>query len=263
MADANNTATTRPDDCIRRPFARYTTCRCARCGPVVKRIYKLARSGKLDRPASADAWALLDEWIDAGYTPAWIASACGMPRSSIESAFADRAAGQVRTFGPERARLIINADITAGTSGYCSARGDRRRLQALASIGYSGAAMQKHSAIHFVTLACIQRGQTARISASLHHRIGQMYDELDHIEGPSRAVASRARNKGWEPPNAWDDIDHDPEFDEPQIEGRADIVQQEYEFLSAAGESFAEIARRLGLKEGSLRTTVQRYRKAA
>jgi cobalamin biosynthesis protein CbiG len=45
-------------------------------------------------------------------------------------------------------------------------------------------------------------------------RMAALYDELSATPGPSEVAARHARERGWAPPLAWDDID-DPE-DRPQ-----------------------------------------------
>lgn len=200
-------------DCIRRPLTRYTTCRCAKCTPVVRRIYKLARAGRLTRVSSEAAWERLDAWIADGYTPAWISSAVGLSQRSIESAITERSTlGHVRTFGPERAAIIVSGDISKGSAGSCSARGARRRLQALACEGWTVEALGDVAGVSFVTLAAIQRGATERVTARRHHTVAALYERLTDTPGTSARVARASLAKGWEPRAAWDDPDTDPEL---------------------------------------------------
>jgi hypothetical protein len=197
-------------DCIRRDYAVWTTCRCDKCEPIARRIQKLARHGQLERTPSAQAWERVTEWLEQGFEPTWIASACGIPARGIGSAVDEWLNdGHQRDFGPHHARKIVTANIWDATEGRGPALGSRRRLQGLAWLGYSGEAISELTGISFVTLASIQRGATSRLRPGAHHAIRAAYERLENTPGPSKKSATRARNKGYLPPATWDDPDHD------------------------------------------------------
>jgi hypothetical protein len=207
--------------CIRRPHARWTTCHCSDCVVVMRRIAKRHRTGRLERVPSSAAWEQLEEWLEAGFEPAWIESACGIPRQSIQSAIFEARHGQgQRNFGARYSALIVNADIWSATGGRASAIGSRRRLRALQCMGWTNEALSRETGISFVTLASIQRGSVSKVSARLFHPIKDAYDRLAEIDGGSNHAKIRARKNSYLPPAAWDDPDTDP--DQDAVDGRRD-----------------------------------------
>jgi len=193
--------------CIKRGLSTWTSCRCPPCRALTHRLVKLSGAGALPRPDPAAAWARIDAWTAAGYTPAWISTACGLQPRNIESALTERRAGHVRKLGAKAAAMVLAGDIAAGSAGFGPALGARRRLQALACHGFDTSRIQALSGIHFVTLAAIRRGATTQISAAHHHTIVGLYEGLCGQFGTSGAARARAARLGWVPPWAWDHID--------------------------------------------------------
>lgn len=83
--------------------------------------------------------------------------------------------------------------------------GTRRRLQALAAIGWRKADICARLGFHPRALDFTVPVKT--MPARKAARIAQLYDELSMIPGPSEETRRRAAAKGWSPPLAWDDID--------------------------------------------------------
>lgn len=193
--------------CIKRSLSTWTSCRCPACRVAHRRLCKLSRNGRLARPDPAAAWARIDAWTAAGFSPTWIESACGLPARNIESVLTERAAGHVRKLGAKATAMVLAGDIRAGSAGFGPALGARRRLQALACHGFDTTQLQGASGISFVTLAAIRRGATTRVSAVHHHRIADVYEGLCGGFGTSPAAVARGRRLGWVPPLGWDDID--------------------------------------------------------
>lgn len=193
--------------CIKRDLSRWPTCHCPPCMVQRRRMNKLRRTGRLPRPDPALAWARIDAWVSAGFSPAWIATACGLQVRNIESALSERNAGHVRKLGATVTGRIMAADIRAGTAGHCDALVARRRLQALACHGFDTSRLQAVCGISFVTLAAIRRGATTNITAARHHQIRALYEQLSGQFGTSKETKRRATLAGWAPPLAWDNID--------------------------------------------------------
>jgi hypothetical protein len=121
------------------------------------------------------------------------------------------------------ARLLAIGDprrnLAPGT--LIDATGTRRRLRALAAIGWSTPLLAQHLGRH--------RGPLRRdfyeqsVKASTAEGVRRLYDQLWDTKPPEsttreRMAASKARNtatrNGWRPPLAWDDIDNDHEPDD-------------------------------------------------
>ena len=199
--------------CIKRDLSRWTVCHCPRCLVLRRRMNKIRRTGRLTRPNPGLAWARIDGWVAAGFSPAWIATACGLQPQNIESALTERNAGHLRKLGPVVTTRILAADIRTGTAGRCDALVARRRLQALACHGWDTSRLQAACGISFVTLASIRRGATKYITAARHHQIRGVYKQLAGQFGTSTTTKARAQRLGWVPPMGWDDItdpDEDP-----------------------------------------------------
>lgn len=115
----------------------------------------------------------------------------------------------------QKARIV---DAHRGRPRTISSLGTRRRIEALACLGWSGydIAVRLGHGKEWLRQVYI-RDQIHRRTAE---RIAATYDELCMRLPPvdtanRRRMVSRTRRraarKGWAPPLAWDDIDHDPE----------------------------------------------------
>jgi hypothetical protein len=184
---------------------------------------KLHQAGALPKPDPTPAWARIDAWTLAGFTPAWIASACHLEPRTIETALAEQRAGHTRTLGAVITRRILAADITKGTAGRCTALPARRRLQALACHGYDTSRIQAASGLSFTTLAAIRRGATQTVTAAHHHQIAATYNELCETFGDSTTAKARATRLHWAPPWAWDNIADPTEHPGPGLPDADDV----------------------------------------
>ena len=103
-----------------------------------------------------------------------------------------------------------NLRIMGRTRTYVDGLGSRRRLQALAAMGYSISDLSLRLGYSRTYLGQILKGRRVRSDNAAN--IAQLYDELcmtlsDH---PLATRARRhAQHMGWVPPLAWDDIDTD------------------------------------------------------
>lgn len=203
--------------CIRRPHSRWTTCSCPECVAWLRKVSKYKRAGRLARVPAADAWERIDQWLAEGFEPRWIESACNIPAKSIQSAIREARSGPRRNFGAVYSARIVAADIWSATEGRASARGARRRLQALQCMGWTNEVLALETGISFVTLANIQRGSCSKVAARLHHPIAAVYDQLAELDGGSRLAKIRAEKRDYLPPAAWDDPDTDGDFDPDDV----------------------------------------------
>lgn len=195
--------------CTRRPHAVWTTCRCDTCRTDMARHRKRHAAGLCDCGSSAQATVTIIGWLRAGYTPAWIATATGIPTRAIDAISADfRRAGK-RTIGPKRARMILAADITTGTAGKCPAEPLTRRVQALHRLGWDGATIAATAGISPQMVSYLGNRRVQYAGPAINAGIRAAYAALGSRPGPSQIAVARAVRNGWASPAAWDDIDRD------------------------------------------------------
>lgn len=136
------------------------------------------------------------------------------------------------------------ADLEAGRQ--VDATGTRRRLEALACLGWSLRSLADALGVNRELLeqACRRRYVTAETA----RLVGWMYDRMSMTPrtGPVRAVAmtrNRAARLGFVPPLAWDDIDDPAETPNVGVKGRG-LDLDEWLHLVLGGESPEQAARR-------------------
>lgn len=100
-------------------------------------------------------------------------------------------------------------------AGLVPGAGTRRRLQALAILGWSTKRLGEQLGVTQARISELQLGDdTTRAQAALAARVTELYDRLWNTmptwDGADRARASAARH-GWLPPLAWDDDIDDPD----------------------------------------------------
>lgn len=161
-----------------------------------------------------------------------------------------------------------------GADRLVDACGVRRRLNALAAIGWSRHALAAELGCDRSNVQKIIR--SARSTPETAAAVRALYDRLSMIPGPHPAAAAVARRRGWPPPLAWDDDELDDPKGRPNL-GRAprngpapdEVAVQRamrgdpvalhpversaaVHRLTAAGHSAAEIAARLGTTKRSV-----------
>lgn len=145
---------------------------------------------------------------------------------------------------------------TKGARGqYIDATGTMRRVQALACIGHSYTTIAAAAATSRNRILTIANGRQPTVRRAIAERVAAAYQQLAFAPPPRNKHTNRsrneARNKGWNGPLAWDDID-DPDS-KPDVDEHADkrgrpaeIDAVEVARLTHAGKSAAEIALQLG-----------------
>ena len=195
--------------CIRRKNATWTTCKCDDCRPLRLRMMKLQRTGRYRRVTAEQAWEVFERLMAHGWSGAAIASAVNVHHRTIENAMTDyRRTGYRRRFGAATAAAIVNHGRP--TRGQIGATGTRRRLQALAVMGWTVRDIQERSGLPWSTLASVRNGTTTAVNVSTADRVAEVFAELAMKPGPSTQGKSTAERKGWAGPLCWDDID-DPD----------------------------------------------------
>lgn len=161
--------------------------------------------------------------------------------------------------------LAVTAPPVERRNGYVDATGSRRRLQALAVMGWSTRRIAAHLGnLDAQTYQFIQSGRNRTIRRRTAEAIAGLYDELWDKPGPSDRTRSHALRKGWVPPLAWDDEEIDrpeatPHGDgwQPRKRDRAALVEDVAE-LQSHGLPLPAIAQRLGMTEVALERALYR-----
>lgn len=142
--------------------------------------------------------------------------------------------------------------------------GIQRRARALHALGYTGAALAREVGISVDAMRQLLRAPEPR---RYHHvevttAVVAVYDRLAWLPmppgAPATAARNRARARGWAPPLAWDDIDHDehPWQPAPQPAGRPEVLSSilaEYDHLTTGGVPAHQAAARLGVTLDTIR----------
>jgi hypothetical protein len=162
--------------------------------------------------------------------------------------------------------------MTARLNPQPSRWGTQRRLQALASRGWSPRAIQAATGIPARRITTALAGRHAR-SDDLNRRVAAAYDQLWDKQPPQatrreQALAETARasaeRNGWAPPMAWDDDIIDLPGGQPAagwrppdypVRSSADLVE-DADWVRAQGgyryASLSQVAARLGVSQAAL-----------
>jgi plasmid maintenance system antidote protein VapI len=141
--------------------------------------------------------------------------------------------------------------------------GTARRLQALASIGWSATDLADRIGVTDRAVR-LWRGSTyATVTPRTAATIARLYEELQGTPGPSTTARTWAERSGWAAPLAWDDDAIDdvtarPVTGEPAATPRIDL--DEVEFLESFGMSRHAVANQLGVRPESIERAEQRAR---
>lgn len=245
--------------CIRRPEYTWTKCTCPPCRERTRRLKKRNAAGLVRPSRVEEAWAEIERLLVLGWSSDAIASATGVPRRTMRAALQMRSHGVTRRFGRPTVEKILNHG--APTVGHVGMLPARRRLQALAAIGWPHAELAALSGVAVMTLSYLRSGTRIEHTTPRTDRaVRDLYDELSMTPGPSDRVRRDALARGWAPPLAYDDIDDLSE--EPKGVGyRAPRVADldEWARLTAAGEDPVRAAVRLGVTISAIAKAADRH----
>lgn len=167
--------------------------------------------------------------------------------------------------------LSVTAPPVSRRNGYVDATGSRRRLQALAVMGWPTRRMAAMLGnLDPQTYQYIQSGRTRTIRRRTAEDIADLYDRIWDQPGPSRKSASIAKSKGWVPPLAWDDDDIDnpdatPHGGEWVPRTSAQREQLIEDFLDTWDHHLGDVeiaANRLGMSQQAMERALHRARAA-
>jgi lambda repressor-like predicted transcriptional regulator len=170
---------------------------------------------------------------------------------------------KIRRLSEAKILAIPLPTVWVPTLADVDATGTRRRLQALAAIGWRQDDIGARIGVvqrHIPNL--MHRDRVASSSAA---KVAAVFDELQMIPGPSDIARRRARRKGWAVPLAWDEETIDDPAAQPYDVTRmvsrgvppdfADIIAEHREL----GHDDAQIAAVMGIKLDSLQQRMRRY----
>lgn len=141
-----------------------------------------------------------------GWTHVQIAEAAGIGPRTVGELF-----GRERVHATT-ARAILSVPIgpPPAPPRNIDATGTRRRLQALAAIGWEFTALAPRFNITLFALRRIANGDMQLVRSTTAADVAREYKELSEKPGGSARARNLARKKEWAPPATWDDID-DPQ----------------------------------------------------
>lgn len=192
---------------------------CMPCRLAARRYQKQRKTDTiLNRPRRVDAAPVrqhLERLYAAGMTDGTVADKAGVSITAVRWA----RVGLNDSLLAVTAEAILGVHLAPGPTGLIPAVGARRRIQALAYIGWpmQNIADTAQNLGHDLTAAAVRytaQGRGDYVRTATHNAISAAYDELS-MRLPARdrsssMVRSKARKAGYAGPLAWDDIDTDP-----------------------------------------------------
>lgn len=158
-------------------------------------------------------------------------------------------------------------DILRGLPRTVPAVGAHRRIRALQRIGWPMETMSRRLGKGPQWLFRVT--EETVIHRTTHDAIVRLYDDLSMTPGPSPSTRTRAKNKGWHSPLAWEDEridDPNAEPDPPASERgqwRGEELLEEWDHLRRGGVHISEAAKRLGVTVAAIEKARTRHREVA
>lgn len=193
--------------CIRRQHSTHTKCQCPLCLTHMQRVNKHARHKYLPPADHEQAWEVLLQMQARGLYSSAIESITGIGHRTLENALSIyRMSGHRQSFGRVISARIIAAKDRTPTSGRISVIPSRRRLEALAVMGWPMTHLAERVSLTPSSLSRVRNGWRT-VSVQVHNEIARVYRDLARVPGPSGRIAQDARQQGFIGPAGWVDID--------------------------------------------------------
>jgi plasmid maintenance system antidote protein VapI len=195
---------------------------------------------------ATDSAEHLRRYINEGWSQQGIADQLNIHVATIGGL----ASGRHKTCSREHEHIILafDPDFDADRPGYwTSVTGPSRRIRALAVLGHPLHAVALKTGISYAAIRRIARESGRVTSKDFANRIAEVFDAWSRSEGPSRTARGMAIAQGWQPLEAWQDID-DPQC-QPSV-NRDEIAawrRGEITHLASYGIPEHEIAERLDM----------------
>lgn len=166
--------------------------------------WQMERARGLMRMVPTDEVVAHIEWLIAqGFNCTAIATAAGVDRGTVLDARSGRNR-MITTKTKKKIMAVLPDHIYArpDARGYVPAVGALRRVQALVTMGWRYKDLEARLGFPVEKI----KENAGHISRSHHEAIVRLYDELWDIRGPGdKKGITRALNRGWARPMAWDD----------------------------------------------------------
>ena len=190
--------------CIRRATSRWSICRCPTCAVAHRRIVKAVNNGYAPRIPWQQGWDAFTGMLDAGWSPAAIASACNLDIDRMHSASTRYRQNKPIRFGHVTCERLLNPGTP--TVGYIPTKVACRMTRALARYGWSTQTIAETAGVGIGTVSRIQSGRQKTALADVVNAITGTYVRLSGTVGKCSRAAVRARDEGWAAPYQWVDI---------------------------------------------------------
>ena len=199
-------------------------CRCGSCRDALatyaRDVRKQKAYGRWDARARHDVAPVAEHIAQLkafGYSYEQIAHAAGVNSHSVYLVAHDR----LKFVHGRVAHAILAVEPSLrdlGPGTLIDARGARRRLQALACMGWAMSTVAHRSGLAHSTV--VGASTSEQVTLRTHDAIATVFEELWCTPAPNASMyerrsatvaRARAARAGWLPPAAWDDIDQDDE----------------------------------------------------
>lgn len=202
--------------------------------------------------------------VQAGLSYPRIAQLAGIPRDYLNHLLYGKRGTRTSKMHPNRAAAILAVRPTElPEAGWVPASGTRRRLRALAAVGWPGRIIAEHIGITDRQVSVITAGRAGRVTVQTAKKTRAVYDRLWNVDPAQAGVAKasvtqtqrRAEKNGWAMPQAWDDdiIDDPAAQPDPVAKTRRSLALAENsEELLRQGFTIAQTAERLGVSRANL-----------
>jgi transcriptional regulator with XRE-family HTH domain len=250
-------------------LARHSSgCRCAPCraaGAAWQRNrHRQQAYGRWQPYVDAEpARAHVRELMAAGLGCSRVAELAGVNRRMIGHLLygaPHKGAPPTRRIRPRHAAALLAVQPTLDVladGALTDATGTRRRLRALAALGWPANHLAHQLGMNPVPVRTLMRGDRQRVTAATARKVAALYDRLWNTPGPSETTSARAARTGWPVPLAWDDESIDDQAARPATPtakgGQRSLeLWHDSEELRAQGLPLDDIADRLGVARCTL-----------
>lgn len=248
-------------------------CGCKPCRGFRHRVAIERSQGVLRRVDATQSRAHLERLLNRGWTQSQIAAAAGFDQSTVSVVISGRHMHVHR----DTAAAILNIRLDQMPPiprGFIDATGTRRRLQALATLGYTLPGIARRIGVSNRNLYEITVHRWGSVRQTTATGVARVYRELSTQPARQSRWSEQARAmaaaNGWHGPMAWDDID-DPAckpqtvHDETGLKRNelADLRRQEVHHLTQFSVPPEEIAARLNIGFTTVTGILAQQRKAA
>jgi hypothetical protein len=265
---------------------RHDECRCWPCtrasGAARARRRRLKGYGRDPLVDAGPAAAHVRELRAAGLSMARISELSGVAGSVLWYILhgklgrdgVRRPTTRLRRVTAERILAVPAGAGQVADDDWVDATGTRRRLQALAFLGWPQVRLAEQIGISADQVRLLQL-HTARTQKATAERAIAAYDQLWNTQPPQVSPRQRrwaehtraqARKHRWAPPMAWDDDTIDDQAAQPDLGQRVRRSKlpaaDDLRFLLDAGESEDMIASRFGVTVSAVKRALQRHRAA-